>query len=252
MPWSPASVAIGDLCNRLIDRLRAGVASGSLTVRRLAKDVGVSQPHMQNIINGKRSLTVQMADRLLRHQHCSVLDLATVSELKEALGLAGESLNATQYVPVLSGRLGPSYPFPEFTGDPGWRHLPSRAVAHVALPAFVELGPDAELAREFPGATFALLDLASQSRVKISPRRWYAIRWSGGGWIRRLRLEPGRLLVLGQSDLRPTLGPSQIDLRASRVEDHVRALVIWTGNDPKHVNPLPGSGYLLPPPAEDS
>jgi hypothetical protein len=240
------------LCNRLIDGLRAGIASGSLTVRRLAKDVGVSQPHMQNIINGKRSLTVQMADRLLRHQHRSVLDLATAAELRKALGLAVESPDATQYVPVLSGRLGPSYPFPDFKGDAGYRQLPSRAVAHVALPAFVELGLDAELAREFPGATFALLDLASQSRVKISPRRWYAIRWSGGGWIRRLRLEPGRLLVLGQSGLRPTLGPSRIELGASRVEDHVRALAIWTGNDPKLVNPLAGAGYLLPPPTEDS
>ena len=68
MPWPSASIAIGDLCNRLLDSLRVAVASGSLTVRRLAKEIGVSQPHMQNIMSGKRELTMQIADRVLQYQ----------------------------------------------------------------------------------------------------------------------------------------------------------------------------------------
>lgn len=252
MPWPSAPIAIGDLCNRLIHNLKLGVSSGSLTVRRLAREIGVSQPHMQNIMSGKRSLTIEMADRLLRHQQRSVLDLANASELAEALMLATTNPLNTRYIPVLPGRLGPSDPFPEMQGASGWRQLPLHAVAHVARPVFAELGSDAELAREFPGATFALLDLSSQARMKISQHRWYAIQWSSGGWIRRLRLESGRLVVLGQEDLRPMLGPAGIELGTSRVEEHVRALVIWMGHDPKHVNPLLSSGYLVPPPEEDS
>ena len=252
MPWPPASIAIGDLCNRLIDRLRVGVASGSLTVRRLAREIGVSQPHMQNIMSGKRALTMQMADRLLQYQHRSVLDLASASELGEALRLAAANPETVRYVPVLAGRLGASHPFPELNGAASWRPLPFQAIAHVVHPVFAELGTDVELAREFPGATFALLDVSTRSRSNISQQRWYAIRWSGGGWIRRLRLEPGRILILGQEGFRHTLGPVQIDLGTSGVEEHVRALVIWIGNDPKHVNPLSSSGYLVPPPAEAS
>ena len=252
MPRPPAPVAIGDLCDRLIDSLTARVAAGSLTVRRLAKEVGVSQPHMQNIINRKRPLTMNMADRLLRYQHRSVLELASSSELGEALRLTGASPDAMQYVPVLPGRLGPAHPFPETTDTAAWRHLPASAIAHVAHPAFTELGSDEELSREFPGVTFALLDLASQSTAKISPRLWYAIRWSGGGWIRRLRLDSGTLHILGQESLHPALEPARIELGTSTVDKYVRALVVWLGNDPGQVNPLRGSGYRLAPPAADS
>lgn len=252
MPWPPASIAIRDLCDRLMENLKAGVASGSLTVRHLAREIGVSQPHMQNIMSGKRALTMQMADRLLQYRRRSVLDLASASELGEALRLAATNPNTMRYVPVLTGLLGPSHPFPELREDTDWRPLPLHAISHAIRPVFAELGADAELARDFPGATFALLDLSTQSRTNIIQQRWYAIRWSGGGWIRRLRLEPGNLLVLGQEALRPTLGPDRIELGTSRVEEHVRALVIWMGNDPRHVNPLLSSGYLVPPPAADS
>jgi hypothetical protein len=207
---------------------------------------------MQNIMSGKRSLTIQMADRLLQYQQRSVLDLASPYELGDALWHATTNPDTTRYVPVLAGRLGPSHPFPDLIGDNGWRHLPVHSVAHVARPAFAELGSDSVLEREFPGATFALLDLSSQARSKISQNRWYALRWSGGGWIRRLRLERGRLFVLGQEELRPVLGPAQIEIGSSKVEEHVRAGVIWMGDDPKYVNPLQSSRYLVPPPAEAS
>jgi hypothetical protein len=207
---------------------------------------------MQNIMSGKRSLTMQMADRLLQYQRRSALDLASASELGDALTLATTNPDTIRYVPVLPGRLGPSHPFPELKGDTGWRPLPFPAIAHVVHPVFAELGSDVELTREFPGATFALLDMSSQSRSNISQQRWYAIRWSGGGWIRRLRLETGRILILGQEDFRRTLGPAQIELGTSKLEEHVRALVVWIGNDPTHANPLKNSGYLVPPPEEAS
>lgn len=252
MPWPSASIAIGDLCNRLIQDLRVGVSSGSLTVRRLAREVGVSQPHMQNIMSGKRALTIHMADRLLQYGHRSVLDLASASELGESLGRATTDMDTVRYVPVLQGRLGPSDPFPEFNGETGWRPVPPQACAHVVRPAFVELGSDLDLAREFPGATFALLDLATEARSRIGKQFWYAIRWSGGGWIRRLRVEPDSLIILGQERLRPFPGPARIRLGKSVVQEHVRALVIWMGQDPKLANPLRSSGYLVPPPAEAS
>lgn len=255
MPWPPAPIAISDLCNRLLESLKMSVASGSLTVRRLAKEIGVSQPHMQNIMNGKRALTITMADRLLEFQRRSVLDLTTASELGEALRLATDSSGdsgVVRHVPILSGVLGPGHPFPELGGDAAWTPLPVKAVAHVVRPVFAELGSDAELARVFPGVSFALMDLSGGARAEIVHDRWYAIKWSGGGWIRRLRLEQGRLLILRQEGLRRALGPDRIELGASRLEEHVRALIVWLGDDPRRANPLRDSGYLVPPPAEDS
>lgn len=252
MPRPPAPIAISDLCNRLLESLKKSVASGSLTVRRLAAEIGVSQPHMQNIMNGKRALTMAIADRLLEYQRRSVLGLATASELGDALRLTESNSGIVRHVPILSGLLGPAHPFPKLGHGDAWTSLPVRAVAHIVHPVFAELGSDAELAKAFPGVAFALMDLAPEARAEIDQERWYAIKWSGGGWIRRLRLEQRRLLILRQEGLRRTLGPDRIELGASRIEEYVRALIIWMGEDPRRANPLRDSGYLLPPPAEDS
>lgn len=252
MPWPPDPIAISDLCNRLMESLKVSIASGSLTVRRLAKEVGTSQPHMQNVMNGKRALTMALADRLLEFQHRSALDLATAAELGAALKLIENKPDVTRHVPILSGVLGPAHPFPEFDEDVHWTLLPVLAVAHVISPVFVELGSDSELAREFPSVSFALLDVAVEVRGEVNPLNWYALKWSGGGWVRRLRLDHGKLVLLGQEGLRRTLGPSVVELGNSRIEEHIRALVIWVGEDPRRVNPLRQSGYLVPPLADAS
>jgi len=59
MPWPPPQVSFEPLFQRLLERLRFQIAAGSLTVRRLAREIDVSQPHMQNVVSGKRALTVE-------------------------------------------------------------------------------------------------------------------------------------------------------------------------------------------------
>jgi transcriptional regulator with XRE-family HTH domain len=247
MEWTPAPITISELRLRLLESLRGRVAAGSVTVRRLARAIGVSQPHMQNVISGKRALTIDMADRLLEFERRSVLDLATPFELGEALRVSGDSGAAVRYVPILRGALGPAHPFPELGPDAAWMSMPSDAGVSVGRPALVELGADSSLERQFPGASFALLDLTLDARTRLEPRNWYAVKWSGGGWIRRVREGQGSLVVLRQEGLRPSLQPGVIDLASARVEEYVRGLVVWLGPDPRHANPMKLSGYLLPP-----
>ena len=58
--------------------------------------------------------------------------------------------------------------------------------------------------------------------------------------------------VLGQEGLRPAIGPDWIELKGSTADAHIRGLVVWVGGDPRGINPLAHSGYLIPPPAADS
>lgn len=60
---------------RLLDFIRWRVQNGELTERRLAGLVGISQPHMHNILKGVRTLSPEMADRILKTLEMSVLDL---------------------------------------------------------------------------------------------------------------------------------------------------------------------------------
>lgn len=63
------------LQERLLDCIKWRVHNGELTERRLAGLVGISQPHMHNILKGVRSLSPGTADRILKTLEMSVLDL---------------------------------------------------------------------------------------------------------------------------------------------------------------------------------
>lgn len=252
MAWPPLRLSFHVLFQRLLDRVRARIAAGDLTVRGLARRIGVSQPHMQNIVNGRRVLTVEMADRLLEFLAISPLDLAKPAELGNTLERVEPEPDLVRYVPLLAGLLGPAHPFPELEGNAGWVPLPAHTLSGLRQPVFAELGADPELAADFPGAAYALLDSSLPARLRVRIDAWYAIRWLGGGWLRRVRYEPGRLVVLGQAGLRQIIGPDSIELGGSTVDAHVRGLVVWVGGDPRRINPLHRCGYWMPPPAADS
>jgi len=70
-----------DLHTRLIEHLRQCIQSGELTERGLARITGVSQPHIHNVLKGKRFLSAQMADEVLRKLHVDVRDLFRPDEI---------------------------------------------------------------------------------------------------------------------------------------------------------------------------
>ena len=74
-----------DLHQRLIDDLRRRVSSGEVTVRGLALTIGVSQPHLHNVMKGKRLLSTDLADSVLAQLHMDLLDLMKPEELLEFL-----------------------------------------------------------------------------------------------------------------------------------------------------------------------
>ena len=68
---------------RLIAHLRALVRSGDATERGLARLTGVSQPHMHNVLKGKRLLSLEMADQILAQLRLDLLDFIEPGELLE-------------------------------------------------------------------------------------------------------------------------------------------------------------------------
>jgi hypothetical protein len=70
-----------ELRQRLVAHLRERVRSGELTERGLAKISGVSQPHIHNVLKGKRLLSVEMSDEVLRQLRIDILDLVKPDDL---------------------------------------------------------------------------------------------------------------------------------------------------------------------------
>ena len=73
-----------DLELRLIEELRLRVRSGAATERGLARLAGVSQPHLHNVLKGKRKLSFYKVDVILHRLHIDVLHLMEPEELREA------------------------------------------------------------------------------------------------------------------------------------------------------------------------
>jgi plasmid maintenance system antidote protein VapI len=71
------------LRGRLLDRVHAHVRNGCATERGLARAIAASQPHVHNILAGKRGLSIETADALLCELRIGVYDLLELREVLE-------------------------------------------------------------------------------------------------------------------------------------------------------------------------
>jgi transcriptional regulator with XRE-family HTH domain len=76
-------MTFNDLQQLLLTELRQRVRSGAATERRLAHDAGISQPHLHNVLKGKRELSVVKADAVLHSLRIDILSLIEPGQLRE-------------------------------------------------------------------------------------------------------------------------------------------------------------------------
>jgi hypothetical protein len=73
-----------DLHQLLLEELRQRVRSGAATERGLARLSGISQPHLHNVLKGKRKLSLGKADVVLHRVQIDLLQLIESGELRES------------------------------------------------------------------------------------------------------------------------------------------------------------------------
>ncbi len=64
-----------ELERRLLADIRERVRRGDLTERGIARLAGVSQPHIHNVLKGKRDLSIETADAILSALGIDLRDL---------------------------------------------------------------------------------------------------------------------------------------------------------------------------------
>ena len=239
------------LQQRFLAALRRRLSNGEFTERGLGRMIGVSQPHVHNVLKGERILTPEIGDLMLGYLDASLLDLLTVGELSTALENREDVGMVLRPLPLLAGRLGPEDVFPDPRQVAEWVKAPAHELSSARRPALVELGEDLELARQFAHPTHALLDLDAAARVSPQQSAWYALRWRGAGYLRQVRVEGDSLRVQGQMTLAgasefASPGPSQIELGEGALLQTVRARVLWVGQDPRGAAVLDQLGERLP------
>lgn len=70
-----------DLHLSLITHIRDRIRRGELSERGLARLTGVSQPHIHNVLKGKRTFSTEISDVILFFLKLDVLDLISPEEV---------------------------------------------------------------------------------------------------------------------------------------------------------------------------
>jgi transcriptional regulator with XRE-family HTH domain len=78
-------ITFHELQRRLLEYLRHRLRTGEVTERGLARIAGISQPHLHNVLKGRRLLSMEMADGILRNLQLDILDLLERRELDARL-----------------------------------------------------------------------------------------------------------------------------------------------------------------------
>lgn len=221
--------------HRLIESVRARLRNGEITERGFARRLGVSQPHIHNVLKGVRILTPRLADKMMLELGLSLLDLVEVHELRaaaERMWLQNLDLVA---VPLAEGRLGPGEEWPDFNTAREWVPLNRHEIGGVADPVGVRLSPDPRLHWNISPNTLALVDKDEDARRDLSSGCWYVVQRAGEGGLGQAHCRNGRWQICGLA----------IPAGRSQHLSLVRAKVVWVGEDPRVGSRLSQRGRFL-------
>jgi len=203
------------LLDNLIFVLRERINNGELTERRLAKIVGMSQPHIHNVLKGVRLLTPDLSDRILKGIKLSISDLI------------GGDANAAG-IPLLEEPVGPEQPYPRERYSGSYPVAPeiSRGLMH---PAVFRLARDREMEPELVEKDVVLVDRSPDVRRSPDERSLYLAVFSGSGLVRYIRRR-GDALCMATCRTRdhPELWQST-SLERRDILEVIRGRIVWIG-----------------------
>src|SRR3954447_20845876 len=190
-----------DFQKMLVTSLRTRVRNGEFTERGLAKALGVSQPHVHNILKGVRVLSPDIGDQILHRLNLSLFDLLDPDHAAQQVNL--NSLPASQHsrVQVLEGRLGPGFPWPTRINSSERFPISYSKLAGMIHPVVVRTGADDSMEPVFAADDVALLDQAPVARSEIHADSLYVLKRGNHGMIRRLRLVANSLYIVAEKQL---------------------------------------------------
>jgi hypothetical protein len=212
-----------DLQLSLLESLRARIRNGELTERSLAKLVGVSQPHIHNVLKGARFLSSTLADQIIRRLHISIFDLIDRERLGRYLALEQPAVPEYTYVPVLEGSLGPGQPWPWSVHVHERFAVPTSQLASITGPVVVRLAEDVRMPGIVGTDGFALLDQSLHARCTIEPNALYAVKLGNTGALRRLRTAGRNVYLVTEDCLYNPAAWERINLEHQQIQHVVRA-----------------------------
>ncbi|MEX2300977.1 MAG: S24 family peptidase [Bryobacterales bacterium] len=224
-------LGIQELLARLIRHLTERVRRGEMSERSLARLTRYSQPHIHNVLKGSRTMTAEMADRILHLLGVPLLALLTQEELS---GVSPPPAVEFPAAPVMEGRLGGGKAFPKPGRDASRYFLPAPLLASAVSPVVVQLDDrEAAMSPFLEPGDWVLLDRSPAARRRPHFEYAYALSWNGEGFVRRCRVVRGALVVVPDNPSQGGRIPTQIALAGQEILDLVQGRIVWIGRELK-------------------
>ena len=228
---------------RLIAHVRDRIHNGEVTERGLARRIGISQPHVHNVLKGVRKLSPEIFDAILKYFQISILDLAASEELEASLMRRG-ALERVAEAPLLESPIGPLMPWPAGAGQQNRFPLPfsSRMVpSHLMM---ARLAADAAMFRTLGDSDIALLDTSVERRSEITPDGLYVVSRANEAVLRYIRHGSSGYYLVTDANLDRPREWEQLGTPLAEPWE-VKARVRWLGRQQDRDLPMRQRGRFL-------
>ncbi|MCU1329205.1 MAG: family transcriptional regulator [Bryobacterales bacterium] len=211
-----------EILRQVVELARHYVRTGRTTERRLAREAGVSQPHMHNVLKEVRHLSPESCDKILKALGLSVPDILW--------WYPGDPDPGTVLVPILRDRIGPGSHV-DINVRRGYLVLPRAATGKLTDPVAARIAPDPALPMQFRANDLVVLD-RSPVQMLSPPSGWcWVVAEPGGLRVRYVQQEKLALLFSGepeagaQYEWKPLCQPGQSPLEV------IRGRIVWTSRE---------------------
>jgi hypothetical protein len=233
-----SGIYAADFWRLLTELARGRIRSGLISERGLARQAGLSQPHLHNVLKGIRELSPQSADRLMR-----ALDV-TVPQVLWSEG--GVDVAEIRPVPLLRERIGPggAASLMDFAG---YMPFPARTIAQIVDPVVAWLSEDVVLPAEFHPGDLILMDRDPEKRIVPAESRCWVVAEPAGLRVRCVRRIRDRIEIGNDREWRAPGIFRAVSLEGRNILDIVMARIIWIGRELE----TPTEGQAGPPRPRD-
>jgi len=232
---------------KLLAYVRSQIRNGELTERGFARLIGISQPHVHNVLKGVRNLSPNIFDLALKYLHLTLLDLVPSEEIEDhLLGLRLRQRSAS--VPFLDHPVGPGMPWPMGLNFRKNFPLPFPSPYAPANLVMARLMADPSMRSTLGSSDVALLDISPARGSALAPQGLYVVeRGEGAGLEAILRyIRPGayRYYLATDATLDTPVDWEPFPVSASELAAAVKARVRWIGRE-DHRDALAQRGRFL-------
>jgi hypothetical protein len=205
--------------------------------------IGISQPHMHNVLKGVRTLSPEISDSILNLLHISLLDLTTPRDMAAHFQLRG-ALDPVSKLPFLDTPIGPAKPRPP-TIDRQRSQTPFPAAAAPPTLVVARLALDPHMDTTLARCDIALLDTSERQRAEASPEGLYAVERAGELVLRYMRPGARGYYLVTDAALESPQQWERVSISRRELPAFIKARVLWLGREKDRDLPMHQRGRFL-------